>query len=727
MWELTIIDGEPPVGESASAMAVGDIDGDGNVEIVVGGADGLVWYRPATEDRGVIDSGRIAVGLALEDIDGDGRLEVVAAQWIDPEYRIVWHKAPDGLDGKWARHILDGERNGGVHDLLFADVDGDGVRELIAADPYGGMESIYLYKRPADPTVAWPKYVVQSGQLLEGLSAGDFDGDGRMEILCGPDLFFQPEGGPFAGPWRRTTVAPSFREMSRTAAVDITGNGRPDVVIAESEYLKGALSWFENRIVEDPANPWREHRLEDDLYYTHSLKAWREDGAVRVFAAEMWQGGWDGPPNYEGRMLHLTSRDNGASWTHETLHKGEGTHQAQMVDIDGSGRRVVVGKRWGSAEHNPQVHILRPASEPSSLLEYRHRFLDRAKPHKASDIFSVDITGNGLPDVACGPCWYRNPDWRPFEIPEIYQAILAYDVDGDGREEIIASTGPRPADYPLSSRFVWLKPIDPEAGEWEQHPIGDGVGDWPHGALIAPILPGGKPALVCAYHSAKKQDHFPDLFEIPDDPKQGPWPRRTLIDWNFGEQMGAADLTGSGTVDLVLGTRWLENMGDGTFTPHTIVEGFESARMKLADLNGDGKLDVVMTEENQQWFVDDHSGWGHLLWFEQPGDPREPWIRHPIDKMRMPHSLDVADLDGDGRLEIVACEHDPFRREYHSQCRVFVYEPTNRGATVWKRHRLCNRFEHHDGAHVFDVEPGKPAIVSHGWKDFKYVHLWTRD
>lgn len=727
MWNLTIIDGDPPVGESASALAVGDVDGDGSTEIIVGGDLGLVWYRPKTGERGVIDSARIAVGLTVADVDGDGRLEVVAAAYVEPHYRIVWYKAPKDPGETWARYILDPEKNGGVHDILFADIDGDGVDELIAADPYGGMESIYVYRRPADASASWAKHIVQKGQLLEGLSVGDFNGDGRIEILCGPDMFVPPEEGPYAGDWRRTTVAPSFREMSRTAAVDITGNGRPDIVIAESEYLKGALSWFENRLLEDPVHPWREHRLEEDLYYTHSLKAWRDGDGVHIFAAEMWQGGWDGPPNYEGRMLELTSTDNGARWSRELLYKGEGTHQATIVDLDGSDRKVVVGKRWGSAEHNPQVHVLRRASRRSPLLEYRHRFLDRAKPHRASDIFSADVTGNGRPDVICGSRWYRNPDWQPFDIPDIYQGILAYDIDGDGRQEIIASTGPRPAEYPLSSRLVWLKPIDPQAGKWEQHSIGTGAGDWPHGALVAPVLPGGRLALVCAYHSAKKQDHFPDIFEIPEDPRHGPWPRRTLVEWNFGEQMGAADLTGSGTTDLLLGTRWLENLGNGEFVPHTIVEGFESARLTPADLNGDGRLDVVMTEENQQWFEDDHSGWGHLLWFEQPEDPRQSWIRHSIDKMRMPHSLGVADLDGDGRLEIVACEHDPFRREYHSQCRVFVYEPVNADSTVWTRHRLDNRFEHHDGAHVFEIEPGRPAIVSHGWKDYKYVHMWTTD
>src|SRR5690606_25335625 len=93
--------------------------------------------------------------------------------------------------------------------------------------------------------------------------------------------------------------------------------------------------------------------------------------------------------------------------------------------------------------------------------------------------------------------------------------------------------------------------------------------------------------------------HAPELFEMPDDPKAGPWPKRILAPIKYGEEMIPADITGNGTLDIVAGPYWLENMGDGTFTPHRFVadETFYSARLRVTDITGNGRLDVVLGEE----------------------------------------------------------------------------------------------------------------------------------
>ena len=43
---------------------------------------------------------------------------------------------------------------------------------------------------------------------------------------------------------------------------------------------------------------------------------------------------------------------------------------------------------------------------------------------------------------------------------------------------------------------------------------------------------------------------------------------------------------------------------------------------------------------------------------------------------------------------------------------------------AWYRYPIEDRFEHHDGTRVFEVAPGRLAIVSHAWMDTAYVHLW---
>jgi hypothetical protein len=564
------------------------------------------------------------------------------------------------------------------------------------------------------------------GVFSEGLQAADIDNDGRVEIVHGPDWYNPPQEGPYSGPWERHVYAASFREMSRTALVDITGNGVDDVVIAESEYVDGKLSWFENRLVQDPQNPWTEHEMEDELNFAHSLAAWRDPktGQVHVFVAEMAAGGWNQPYNWSARLIEYTSSDNGMTWHRELIDRGQGTHQALMYDVDGDGVLEVVGKEWGHARTLPRVHIWKRREAASPLLRFRHRFIDRDKPGSAINVLAADVDGDGLTDLICGAWWYRNPTWERRTIADIRQVLCAYDIDGDGRAELIGSKATPENDRGLTNELFWLNPVDPLNDVWEEYPVGSCNGDWPHGTAIAPILPGGRLALVTAYHSANSgQGHFPEIWEIPDAPKEGLWPKRVLAEIIYGEEIIPYDLDGDGKLDIVAGPYWIKNLGDGGFEAHQLADVPRVARIRIADVNGNGHADILYVVENVDWRV--HEAYFDLIgWLENPGDPRvTPWENHVIDKVRSPHSIDVADLDGDGEIEVIIGEHDPFAA-YRSRSRLLVYKKAEPGGRAWIQYVLDGRFEHHDGSKVFELEPGRLGTVSHGWVDDRYLHLW---
>ena len=774
-WELLILDADPGTAQ-LGCLTAGDLDRDGNVEIITGGAcpepvegacpelvegacpelvegacpelvEGkgrLLWYRPATFERGVIADVQPHVGVVLEDVDGDGVREVVVGYCIEPgacpeadrgsvaegatkeEWMISWFDPGEDLHQPWTQHVIDPLTSGGPHDVLFADVDGDGEMELIANAMYCEVPGLFIYKRGADVTQPWKKHRVQEGFSGEGTVVADLDGDGRVEIISGPYLYTCLPEGLLAGLWKQSQVAPGFREMCRVALVDVTGNGRLDVVMVESEYPDGRMSWFENRLLEDPGAPWIEHLLERPLNFAHSLCAWhdRDSGEVCVFVAEMAQGGWNPPYNWDARLLQFSTADGGKTWWRELVYQGAGTHEATVCDVDGDGVMEFVGKEW----LRPRVQIWKRREAPSPLTRFRHHFLDREKPYVGTDILATDVDGDGLSDVVCAAWWYKNPTWERREIPGICQIHTAYDIDGDGRSELIATKAKPGAEigYPsLTSEFCWLKPVDPVNGKWEEYPIGIGNGDWPHGTAVAPVLPGGKLALIAGYHSAKDAGDLPEIFEVPDDPRDHPWPKRTLAAIPYGEEFVPYDLDGDGKLDVVAGRYWLENLGDGTFRPYQVVaEGFDNvARVRVADVNGNGRPDIVVVEEGVDWNARE-SFFVRVAWFENPGDPRTcPWKVHVVDTVRCPHSLDVADLDGDGELELVVGEHDPFK-PYRNRCRLYVYKKAEPLGRAWYRYPLDDRFEHHDGTKVFELAPGRSGIVSHAWMDPHYVHLW---
>ena len=724
-WSLLVLDATPPADVLAS-LSVADIDGDGHKEILTAGEGALLWYRPDTFEKGVIDEGQYGVGLITADVDGDGELEIVCSRLI-PEpwnWQLVYYKRSGD---SWTRHLIDEENDGGAHDILFVDVDGDGEKEIIANAAYCKVPGLYLHKRDGD---TWRRHVVIENLFAEGLAVADLDGDGTPEIIHGPDYFKMPKEGAYSGFWERKTYAPGFREMCRVATLDISGSGSPDILIVDSEYMDGKLSWFENKLAEGEG--FVEHVVETPVVYGHSLSAWHEDGKAQLFLAEMAQGGWDPPYNWDARLMRLSSNDQGASWQREVLEQGQGTHEAAFTDLDGDGLPEVVGKEvW-----RPRVHVWQQREGKSPIANYHHRFIDRDKPRTGTDIVAVDLTGDGTDDVVCAAWWYKNPGsetdtWERFELPGIYQVLCAHDIDGDGQPELI---GTRVSDHfeegddysGLSSKLCWLKAKDISANEWDVYDIGEGTGDWPHGNCVAPFLPGGRLALAVSYHSAHAGDgHVPEIFEIPDDPIK-PWTKRELANIKYGEELVPFDLTGNGELDIVAGTHWLENKG-GTFTAHKLIgdEDFYPARLRVHDIDGDGSPEVIMGEEKLDYETQSLP-FSKLAYFKAGDDLRQPWTMHVIDTMRCPHSVEVMDVDDDGELEVLAGEHDPFW-PYRNRSRLYVYKKANLEATAFHRYTLDKRFEHHDGVKRIRLSGGRKGIVSHGWNDSIYVHLWQTE
>ena len=131
--------------------------------------------------------------------------------------------------------------------------------------------------------------------------------------------------------------------------------------------------------------------------------------------------------------------------------------------------------------------------------------------------------------------------------------------------------------------------------------------------------------------------------------------RLVSAEFRYAFALSAADLTGSGSLDLVAtdadrGLYWFENDGAGTFTRHVVHLRTNELleRHAVADVDGDGKPEIVCVDNLN----------GCLLSFGFDGDPRDPrsWRQSYITEGGIPGAYDVAiaDLDGDGDLDVAA-------------------------------------------------------------------------
>ena len=196
------------------------------------------------------------------------------------------------------------------------------------------------------------------------------------------------------------------------------------------------------------------------------------------------------------------------------------------------------------------------------------------------------------------------------------------------------------------------------------------------------------------------------ILSLPELPAEGHWSWRRLSEVSQDEALSAGDIDLDGDMDLLLGTVWLRN-GDSLWSAHTLFETRGNPdRNRLADINGDGLPDAVVGYEAINTA-------GKLAWYENRSPHTLAWKEHQIAEVVGPMSLDVADLDQDGDLDVVVGEHnyaDP------AQARLFVFENADGWGDKWISHLVYTGDEHHDGAQVVDIDgDGDLDIISIGW------------
>jgi hypothetical protein len=394
-----------------------------------------------------------------------------------------------------------------------------------------------------------------------------------------------------------------------------------------------------------------------------------------------------------------------------------GSHSMKAADVDKDGDLDLFGANlWGD---QPVQLWLNHRTERTARGWQRH-VVDDGKPWRSVFVLAADLDGDGLKDLLAGNRWYKNPGaagaaWRGLEFgPDAHNAVLVHDFDGDGAPDVLASTWNEPRKWSLRERalrklgmrrygaaggFVWAR--NDGRGRFEIiRNIAPGAGDFLQGiALLA--TPGAR-RVVLSWHQSG-----PGLEQIhlPADARSERWRVDRLSPVSQDEQLTAVDLDKDDAADLVLGTQWLRNVG-GDWAAHAVrLPLGKPDRHRVADVDGDGRLDIVVGFEAVSMA-------GKLAWYRQGSSATSPWSEHVIATITGPMSVDVADLDGDGDLDVVAGEHD---LRQPAAARLLWFE--NRGGgTLWVPHPIHTGDEHHDGALVVDIDnDGDPDIVSIGW------------
>ncbi len=229
-----------PAGAQPATVEIGDFDGDGIADLVVGhGAvavdDTFAWLRGLGDGRlaapVLVPFGREIHALAVADMNADGKLDVVAASYAQ---NFVAVALGDGAGGfAIGPHAATGFN---PRSLAVADFDGDGKLDVVTADvaPSLGWSGISLFLGDGAGLLTRVAQAA-TGPRPSAVVAADVDGDGWPDAVVANSLgstisVLRNVGGSFAAPQQ---IA-GFPYPYSLAAADLDADGDIDLVASSA-------------------------------------------------------------------------------------------------------------------------------------------------------------------------------------------------------------------------------------------------------------------------------------------------------------------------------------------------------------------------------------------------------------------------------------------------------------------------------------------------------------
>lgn len=253
-------------GQERHTPAIADLDGDGTLEIVTasgstsGGAFSgiylLAYHRDGSAVSGFpvqVSGGYTDTYPVVGDVDGDGQLEIVVATRVTGSPTWTPGAVVLSASGVLERTLVASGNVPYVTAPALADLDGDGVPEILLQTE----TAIHAWKGNGAPVPGWP-VSLGSSKWLENAApvVGDLDGDQQPEVVVlalassnneGDLMVLRRNGTPLAG-------FPKHFEGLGSGAVpaiaDIDRDGRNELIVT-SDYWNGISGYYDKVWVYD--------------------------------------------------------------------------------------------------------------------------------------------------------------------------------------------------------------------------------------------------------------------------------------------------------------------------------------------------------------------------------------------------------------------------------------------------------------------------------------------
>ena len=635
-----------PTGSSPVVAAPVDLNGDGKIDLVVphskddmGNLSNTVSVLLNTTATGAssvtfapkqeVSAGPGPAGVSTPDLNGDGRPDLVVSNNKDSignpgnTVTVLLNTTSPGMAASFgAPTTLTVGASPGAN-IVF-DVNGDGKPDLVVANytaAAGSTISVLLNQTAAGATTA--SFAAQ--QIFDGgvspalLAAGDLNGDGKTDLIVSN---LHASGFSLdvntAGVLLNTTVPGSTASFAPPKSL---GNGQSSFNVA------------------DVNGDGKLDLVGTDLF-NNKVNVFLNNGAAGAST-----------PSF-APMQTFTASGNPAS--------------VQILDLNGDGRPDVA---YAGAGSNLVGVLLSTASAPATVLgassyATQQTFATVMQPEA---VVSADVNGDGRPDLivanqgsnsvsvllnttapgATAPSYAAQ---QPFTVGAGPQSVAVADVNGDGKRDlVVANTGANTISVLLNTTAPGAATptfaIQPTFAAGT-NPQSVAVGDFNGDGLPDVAVIGSAGAISVLLHAA---DASAATFGAAQ-PFTGGASGRSLIatDFNGDGRLDLVALSPSEGKALVLLNTTAPGATTATFTGvQTFNTGVNPYAVAAADIDGDGRRDLVVSNAGDATV-------SALLNTTVPGALTPSFAaRQNFGTGTFPHGVAVADVDGDGKLDLL--------------------------------------------------------------------------
>ncbi|MBN1877357.1 MAG: VCBS repeat-containing protein [Anaerolineae bacterium] len=599
--------------DATTSLALGDLDGDGTLDLVVGNANGAHNRIYLNDSSGRFDDS-MAFGsadedttdLAVGDLNGDGALDIIVANQVQPN-AVYFNDGAGNVSLAYTFGITENTQS-----VAIGDLNGDGVLDVVVGNEYE-LNQVYLN----DGTGHFSDtLILPDNNYYSQVAIGDFNNDEWLDMAA--NEIFINQGNPISFTMLTTYIALD----GKPSLVDLNKDGSLDIIAPRTEPAQDqrCLNQFPHNSDSVAFNC---------ITFGSLLNTWSTTS---------------GDINNDGNMDVVTVGDENIIY----LGDGSGafpesiellslydTRDVLLGDVNGDGWLDVV---LGNYNEENQVYLNRGGLVFQDIIEQPDLFAQTPVLGDFNGDTYLDMIGmyNQTNPVA----YYAQVNLNQGE--GILEATANLSVTNRTNDSVVGDfNNDNILDVALAVRYQDMRIY------WN-----DGLGNFStptwisnteNGSYISKLATGdfdanGTLDLVNVRYGADSQIilNHADGFEV-----------RSLHITTDTLDVVAGDLNSDGTLDLVISVNNQRNIvffnaGDGTF-PITSTfgnAGYSNGVLVLGDLDGNGSLDVVAGDNKTPSTVYFNPGNGYFSSSEEVGT-----YIHP--------QMALADVNNDSYLDIV--------------------------------------------------------------------------